>query len=119
MHEASLILGMVPVIERHMKENDGNCVTRVITRIGKMSGVEVHTFEFAFDAIKRDYPWLRDAELTINEEPILYRCDNCGEEFEVDNFEFPACPKCDSSALTLVSGEELFLESLEIDKGDD
>jgi hydrogenase nickel incorporation protein HypA/HybF len=118
MHEASLVLGMVPVIEKHLKDNNGDHINKVITRIGRVSGVEVETFSFAFEAIKLDYPWLKDAQLEIIEEPAIYHCHECNHEFEVDSFDFPVCEKCMSPTVELIKGEEMLLESLEIEQGE-
>lgn len=117
MHEASLVLGMIPVIEKHLKENQGEYVSKVVTKIGRLSGVELNSFEFAFNAVKLDYPWLKDSILVVNDVPVIYKCSICSAEFESENFNFPTC-SCGSTDIELISGEELFLETLEIDKGD-
>ena len=117
MHEASLVLGMIPVIEKHLIDNKGVYVSKVTTKIGRLSGVELNSFEFAFNAVKLDYPWLKDAVLIVNDIPIVYKCNSCSGEFESMDFNFPTC-SCGSTDIELISGTELYLETLEIDKGD-
>jgi hydrogenase nickel incorporation protein HypA/HybF len=117
MHEASLVLGMIPVIEKHMQDNNGVYVAKVTVKIGRLSGVELNSFDFAFSAVKLDYPWLKDAELVVNDIPIMYKCKTCSAEFESHDFNFPTC-SCGSTDIELISGTELYLETLEIDKGD-
>lgn len=118
MHEASLVMGMIPTIEKSLNENNGKKVNKVTVTIGKLAGVELNTFRFAYDSLKTDHEWLKDSELVINEVPILYRCSECGHEFESEKFKFPDCPKCASYGLSMIKGEELYLESLEIEEGD-
>lgn len=118
MHETSLILGMIPELEKHMRANNGVAINRVVTTVGKGSGVEINTFQFAFDAVKLDYPWLKNAQMIIEEKPLRYHCRNCNGEFDLDSYNYEPCPLCGSPLIDQISGDELFLASLEIEKNE-
>lgn len=115
MHEVAIAMGMVDELLRIGRENEAKRITAVSLRIGKMSGIVTDSLKFAFDAVKLEHPELLTAEVTINEVPLIYECNDCDKSFEADNFHFPACPECDSYNLTLISGEEQDIENIELE----
>ena len=115
MHEVAIAMGMVDELLRIGRENKAKRITAVSLRIGKMSGIVTDSLKFAFDAVKLEHPELLTAEVTINEVPLIYECNDCDKSFEADNFHFPACPECDSYNLTLISGEEQDIENIELE----
>ena len=115
MHETSLAIGMLEKITEIAEKENAKKVLRVRVKIGKLSGVVVDSFKFAFDATKKEFPFTENAILEIVEIPAVYRCFDCGKEFETETAYFPECPDCGSLNVTIVSGEELQIVDLEID----
>ncbi|HDN95128.1 MAG TPA: hydrogenase maturation nickel metallochaperone HypA [Nitrospirae bacterium] len=115
MHEVAIAMGMVDELLRIGRENNAKSITRVSLKIGKISGIVTDSLKFAFDAVKLEHPVMLTAELTINEVPLIYDCNDCDKSFEADNFYFPSCPECDSFNLTLISGEEQDIENVELE----
>ena len=52
MHEYSIVQALLEQVEGVAKENSAIKVTKVIVKIGLMSGVEPHLLEMAFDTFK-------------------------------------------------------------------
>ncbi|MCK5556754.1 MAG: hydrogenase maturation nickel metallochaperone HypA, partial [Candidatus Hydrogenedentes bacterium] len=52
------------------------------------------------------------AVLEIEEVIARGKCASCDTEFPVDNYQF-ICPSCGGPDISIVSGEELFIDSLE------
>ena len=50
--------------------------------------------------------------LEIEEVIARGKCASCDTEFPVDNYQF-ICPSCSGPDISIVSGEELFIDSLE------
>jgi Zn finger protein HypA/HybF involved in hydrogenase expression len=46
--------------------------------------------------------------------PTTGRCRDCGREFEIAEMDW-TCPGCSSNSIQLVGGNELFIESIEVD----
>jgi hydrogenase nickel incorporation protein HypA/HybF len=115
MHETSLVMSMMNAINEIAKREKAKRVMKVKVRIGKMSGVVIDSFQFAFEALKSENPLTEIAELVIEECPLIYECQDCGNRFESDNIYFPECPECGSLTLKTVSGEELEISNVELE----
>jgi len=115
VHEVSIALGMVEELSRIARENNATKITLVTLKVGKMSGIVIDSLTFAFDAIKLEHPLLSSAKIMINEVPMIYQCNDCGNNFETDDIYFPSCTKCTSYNLKRVSGEEQHIESVEVE----
>ncbi|WP_457567216.1 hydrogenase maturation nickel metallochaperone HypA/HybF [Desulfurobacterium sp.] len=115
MHETSLVMGMFDNIVKVAEKENAKAVLKVRVKIGKLAGVVIDSFVFAFDSLKGEYPYMKDAVLEIVEVPAIYRCFDCGKEFEVDSAYFPECPNCGSLNVVMLSGEELEVVDIEID----
>jgi len=115
MHETSIAIGLLDSLSNMAEREGAKRVLKVNVRIGKLSGIVIDSFVFAFNALKEQYPKLREAELLIEEVPIRYRCKKCGREFEVETVFFPECPDCGSAEVELISGEELEVINAEIE----
>lgn len=115
MHEVSIALAMVDELMNIARKNNAQKITAVKLKIGKMSGIVTDSLKFAFDAVKLDQPLLCDAEIFIDEIPLVYRCNDCSHQFGTDDIYFPSCPSCSSYNLMIISGEEQHIENVEIE----
>jgi hydrogenase nickel incorporation protein HypA/HybF len=116
MHEVSIALGMVDELRRIAKENNASGILSVSLKIGKMSGIVIDSLKFAFDAIKCETPFIAKTKIKIDEVPLVYECMDCNKTFSPqDEIRFPSCPECKSFKMRLLSGEEMKIESLEIE----
>lgn len=116
MHELSIAMGMVEELMRIARENNAKKITTVNLKIGRISGIVIDSLKFAFDAIKFEYSFISDAEILIEEVPVMHECNNCGNIFEtVETLYFSSCPKCSSYNLKLLSGDEMHIKNLEVE----
>jgi len=115
MHEASIAMGLIDSLSKIAEKEGAKKVLKVRVRIGKLSGVVVDSFVFAFNALKLQHRYLKGADLKVEEVPTVYRCKACGEEFTAETVYFPECPRCGSVELELLSGEELELVDVELE----
>ena len=112
MHEYSVVQALLEQIERVAEENDADKVTKVVVKIGVMSGVEPHLLEIAFETFK-EKTVCDGAEFVMNVQPLTIACRNCGTRSELDAIHY-CCPECESIEVDVVDGEEMFLMSLEM-----
>ncbi len=52
MHEYSVVQALLNQCEEVAEQNNAKTVTKVITKIGVMSGIETHLLQTAFDTFK-------------------------------------------------------------------
>lgn len=97
----------------HASDNNANRVTKVVVKIGVMSGVEPHLLEEAFHAFK-EKTVCEEAEFVMNLQKVKIKCHDCGVESELEKNEY-TCPKCESVSLDVVDGEEMYLMQLELE----
>jgi len=112
MHEYSIVQALLQC-EEHAVQNNATKVTKVITKIGVMSGVETQLLQTAFDTFKEG-TICEDAEFIQNIQKVKLECKECGDIFEVDEASY-FCHKCESTSIKVVEGEDMYLMSLEME----
>jgi hydrogenase nickel incorporation protein HypA/HybF len=115
MHEVSIALGMIDEISKIAQKNNAKKINSIHLNIGRMSGIVTDSLEFAFEALKPDYPLFSSATIFIQEVPLVYECNSCKKRFKTDDIYFPSCPACNSYYLNMLSGEEMNIGSLEVE----
>ena len=56
-------------------------------------------------------------KIEIKDEKIALKCKACAHEFEPENLNYGICPKCQSTNLDIIRGNEMLLLSLELKEG--
>jgi hydrogenase nickel incorporation protein HypA/HybF len=110
MHELSIAASIADIALRHAA---GRPVSRVEVKVGHLRQVVPSALEFAFELVAQDTP-LEGAELALEEVAVTVRCRTCGAESRVDGFPL-ICP-CGSAGVEIVAGEELTVESLDLEE---
>ncbi len=113
MHEYSIVQALLEQIEGIAKENEVQKVTKIIVKIGVMSGVETHLLEVAFNTFK-ERTIADGAEFVMNIQPITIQCRDCQEVSELEKVHY-CCQKCESTEIDVIDGEDMFLMSLEME----
>ena len=110
MQIAEIAVASIPAELKHSR------VERVNLKVGKLSAIVADSLRFCFDVVTRDTP-LEGAELAVEEIPVTARCNDCRYEWIIETPVF-ACSRCNGSAVELLSGRELDIESIEIAEND-
>jgi hydrogenase nickel incorporation protein HypA/HybF len=111
MHELSIAEAIVAIAERHA---GGRTVTRVEVRVGHLRQVVPSALEFAFELVAKGTV-LDGAELGLEDVPARGRCRDCGTETTMNGFPL-ACSACGGLDVEILAGEELQLDSLELEE---
>ena len=111
MHELSIAESVVSIARRHA---GGWRVYRVELKVGHLRQVVPSALQFAFELLSSGTE-LEGAELLIEEVPPRGRCRACGADTTMSGFPLQ-CGTCGALNLTLLAGEELLLESLELEE---
>ena len=113
MHEYSIVQALLNQTEEHARANNAQRVTKVVVKIGVMSGVEPDLLQTAFDTFKEG-TMCDGAEFVIHMQPILIDCHECGQQSEIGREDY-SCPHCGSTNLSVLDGEEMYLMQLELE----
>ncbi len=114
MHELSICQALMNQVKSIAAENSANSVVSIVIGVGPLSGVEA-------ELLKNAYPLAsagtvaEHARLIIEPLPIRVRCNNCNMESSVLPNKL-ICQHCGDWQTTLISGDELLLMSVELEK---
>jgi hydrogenase nickel incorporation protein HypA/HybF len=110
MHELSIAASIVDIAVRHAR---GRPVSRVEVRVGHLRQVVPSALDFAFGLVAQGTP-VEGAELVLEEVAATVRCGTCGAESRLDGF--PLICRCGSADVEIVAGQELTVESLDVEE---
>jgi hydrogenase nickel incorporation protein HypA/HybF len=111
VHELSLSGAVLNTV---MKHSGGRRVSSISMRVGQLRQVVPATLEFYFEIVARDTV-CEGAQLQQQIVQARLRCASCAHEWAI---EIPAfrCPGCGGAQVVAVSGEELEVESIEVEE---
>lgn len=111
MHELAMVRSIYGVIDEKIKEYGVKRVREVRLVVGELTGVEDSTMQACFEMYIEGTP-VEGAKLVIKRLPIKVQCRVCGNEYET-RIPFSACPACGNKSMKIISGKELYIDSLE------
>ena len=114
MHELAICQAMMQQVESISADNQATHVVSIEIGMGPLSGVEAQLLKHAYPVASAG-TIAEGAELIIKILPVRVSCNQCGKESEVPANKL-LCNYCDNWQTTLISGDELILLSLEMDK---
>lgn len=117
MHELAICQSLMEQVESIAEERDAHSVTSITIGMGPLSGVEVQLLKNAYP-IASAGTVAEDAELVIEHLPIKVRCTQCGSESDALPNKL-TCKQCGDWRTTLISGDEMMLMSVELEKTKD
>ncbi len=111
MHELAIAESVVQIASRHAA---GRRVTKVYLKVGHLRQVVPSALAFSFELVAQGTP-VEGAELEMEEVPVSGRCRECGVESRLEGFPLH-CGACGGFDLQILEGEELYVESLELEE---
>ena len=122
MHELAVAAAIVAAAERHAQ---GRPITVVRVRIGRLRQVVPDSLAFYFRIAADISPSCKGARMEWERVASLLRCGPCGAEWDPappparEDAELVVrfrCPECESSDHSVVSGDELVVESIDVEE---
>jgi hydrogenase nickel incorporation protein HypA/HybF len=117
MHELAICQSLMDQVESIAREREAQSVTSIVIGMGPLAGVEVQLLKNAYP-IASAGTVAEDAELVIEMLPIKVRCSQCGSETDALPNKL-TCKQCGDWRTTLISGDEMMLMSVELEKRKD
>lgn len=113
MHELSISENILDIAIRHAERVEARKIIDLYLVIGDLSSIIDDSVQFYWDIITKD---------TIAEESTLHfkriktvlECKKCKQLYQPNDREL-ACPSCGSVQVNIVSGNEFYLESINVE----
>ena len=113
MHEFALCQALLTTVARLAAQHHARAVGRVRLAVGPLSGAEPALLTRAF-ALARMGTIAEGATLEVVLKPTVIACAACRAEFAVEANRL-LCPSCGGRETRLVGGDELILETLDLE----
>jgi hydrogenase nickel incorporation protein HypA/HybF len=117
MHEVSIIQNLIDIVLKKAEENKLKTINKISLKIGDFSGVMKDSLMFAFQGISKGTA-LQNTELAIERVKATGECIDCNLIFEIEHFN-KLCPKCNKFCSSILTGYELYINTIEGDKKDE
>jgi len=114
MHELSVTESVLAIALKHAEQYNAARVTSVNLVIGQLSSIVDESVQFYWDLITED-TLCEGSRLSFNRIPATFHCQDCEFDFSLTK-ELSACPQCGSVKIVIVTGEEFYMDSIEIEK---
>jgi hydrogenase nickel incorporation protein HypA/HybF len=115
MHELSIAVSLVDAALERASAFPEERVRALHLRLGPLSGVVREALLFSFEMAAADTA-IAGATLVIESVPLVAWCPACATERELPSVQFLCCPVCDTPTAKVVSGRELELFALEMER---
>ena len=113
MHEMGIAMQIVEIATASIPDDMKDArVERINLKVGKLAAVVPQSLRFCFEIVTKDTA-LAGAELVIEEIPVVAKCNTCHREWIIEEPVF-ICNSCKSGSITLLSGRELDIHSIEV-----
>jgi len=114
VHELSISTAVVNTAVRHA---GGRGVVVVNLRVGHLRQVVPDSLKFYWGLVTRETV-CEGARLEVEVVAARLRCEDCATEWTAEEAAF-RCPGCSGAAVSVLSGEELEVESIELEVQDE
>lgn len=114
MHELSVCNALIRQVERISHDHGASGVHRIFVVIGPLSGIEPELLRRALP-LAAAHTVAHAAELVIRAADVVVRCNECAAESVVSANRL-LCGVCGDFRTRLVSGDEMILERVELNR---
>lgn len=117
MHETGLALEILEIArDARDRASPGAKVSAIHIQVGRWSGAEPQTLEFALKVVA-DSTDLEGTAFHLSVVEPSFLCKACGREFTAED-RFQPCPFCQSDLVELTGGDELAITHLDVEDDD-
>ncbi|HET6879742.1 MAG TPA: hydrogenase maturation nickel metallochaperone HypA [Pirellulales bacterium] len=114
MHELSIAQCLIDSACEAAARGNARRVTRLVARIGMLSGVVEEALRFSF-GLAAEGTACAGAALDVEKVPVTVMCPTCDCPRELAEAWHFACPVCGTPTTDVLTGRELDLISIEIE----
>ena len=113
MHEMAVTESILKITLDHAARAKAGRVSAINIRLGQLSSLVDDSIRFYWELIAAD-TIAEKAELRFERIPARVLCLDCSNEFGLSRESF-ACPRCGSERFRVIAGDEMSVESIEVE----
>jgi len=113
VHELAITQNILDIVLNEAKSAQASKVTKINLVIGELSGTVSDCVQFYFDFLKKGNA-AEEATLDFRLVPAELRCRDCLTAFKPKDSAW-VCPNCKGVSLDVISGQECYVESIEVE----
>ena len=113
MHEFGIADGVVKHALAEAEKHNAKRVSMIKVRVGGKTHITADAMTTCIEAVAKG-TIAEDAEIEIEVFSDVYRCSDCASTYPA-SAEQRKCPKCGSDNVEIFTGEEVYLDSLELE----
>lgn len=113
MHELTITESLLEIALRHADKAGATKITDLYLVIGQLSSVVDDSVQFYWDIIAKGTQ-AEGASLHFKRIPTELICLNCDNQYKPVENQM-ACPRCESISIKILSGEEFYLEAINVE----
>jgi len=114
MHELPVTESILEIALKHAQKAGARRITALHLVIGQMASIVDDSVQFYWDFVSKD-TLAEGAQLTFRRIPTEFQCQDCQMRYAPDG-DVLACPQCGSTRIKIVTGEEFFLEAIDVEE---
>jgi hydrogenase nickel incorporation protein HypA/HybF len=109
MHELAITENILDIAVKHAR---GQRIIDIYLVIGQLSSIIDDSVQFYWDTVSQG-TIAEGARLHFKRIPTEFLCRECNHRFSPAQDDY-TCPNCGSQRIILVSGDEFFIEAIEV-----
>lgn len=114
MHELAVTESILDIAVKYAQQAEACKVTNLYIVIGRLSSIVDDSVQFYWDMIS-EKTLCEGSKLHFKRVPAEMACLDCSKNYTIDG-ELTPCPECSSAKVKVTSGDQFFLDSIEIEK---
>ncbi|HKZ43535.1 MAG TPA: hydrogenase maturation nickel metallochaperone HypA [Anaerolineales bacterium] len=113
MHELAVSESILKIALENAEKAHASSIKSINLEIGQLASLVDESINFYWDIISEG-TIAQGAVLTINRISVEMRCFDCGKVFIPDGESFE-CPDCSSIRVQVIRGDEMRVESIDVE----
>ena len=113
MHEFTITQCILSIVLQKAREVNARKVTKIDLKVGRLTGYVPECIRLQFDILSRGTEAV-GASLIFHQPPLDLHCRKCDITYQSESYDL-ACPCCHTMEIDILSGSELYVESMEIE----
>jgi len=113
VHELSVTESILSISTNHAQDANAARVTDIFLVIGELSSIVDDSVQFYWDIISQE-TICANAQLHFKRIPARFRCQDCNHDYTITE-EMQPCPLCGSYRVSVIAGEEFYVESIAVE----
>jgi hydrogenase nickel incorporation protein HypA/HybF len=114
MHEMTITESILRITLDHAQRANARSVGAIHIRMGELSSMVDDSIRFYWEIIAKD-TLAEKAQLVFTRTPVRVHCATCQTDFDYRRKESFACPHCGGQDLRIQDGDEMQVESIEVE----